>query len=206
MRIVGADGEVVSDTYWRHRRNNWTDLGTLLVGNTVTGAASLFRRRLLDRALPFPPPVGRAFHDHWLAVVALASGPMRYVDRPLYDYVQHGGAVIGFASANADRVAGPGAARGRALRLAGRAVRPEARRRYFADYCRIAQLAAVLEMRCGDSMTPEKRASVSPRREPRRFAAGGERVRPPLDRARQPDDGSRPLDPGGPGLEPARQV
>ncbi len=35
------------------------------------------------------------YHDHWLALVALASGEVAYVDRPLYDYVQHGGAVQG---------------------------------------------------------------------------------------------------------------
>ncbi|MBA2546574.1 MAG: glycosyltransferase, partial [Solirubrobacterales bacterium] len=126
MRIVDTGGEVISDTYWRFRRNNWTDLGTLLIGNTVTGAASLFRRSILEPALPFPPPVGRAFHDHWLASVSLASGPLRYVDRPLHDYVQHPGVVIGFASANADRATGPRsrAASRRALRLAGRALRP----------------------------------------------------------------------------------
>jgi glycosyltransferase involved in cell wall biosynthesis len=162
MRIVTPAGELLSDTYWKYRRNNWTDLGTLLIGNTITGSASLFRRSLLDYALPFPPRLGDAFHDHWLALVALACGSVRYLDRPLQDYVQHPGAVIGFSSANAGRGFGVGLAglSRRARRLASRLVRPEARRRYFADYSRIALLATVLDLRCGELIGPEKRASV----------------------------------------------
>lgn len=166
MRIVAADGGVISETYWRHRRNNWTDLGTLLIGNTITGAASLFRRSLLDRALPFPPRVGGAYHDHWLALAALASGSVRYVDRALHDYVQHPDAVIGFSSANADRGgAAPGDLLARGRRLASRLIRPDGRRRYFDDYARIALLATVLELRCGELMGPEKRAEVNAIRE-----------------------------------------
>ena len=45
-------------------------------------------------------PAANAFHDHWLAVVALALGEIAYVDEPLYDYVQHGGTVIGHSQAN----------------------------------------------------------------------------------------------------------
>ena len=167
MRIVTPGGELLSESYWRHRRNNWTDLATLLIGNTITGAASLFRRSLLDYVLPFPPRVGDAYHDHWLALVALASGPVRYVDRPLHDYVQHPDAVIGFASANADRPAGSRLASlpMRARRLAGRLARPEGRRRYFDDYCRIAHAATVLELRCGGLMSAEKRAAVARVRE-----------------------------------------
>jgi hypothetical protein len=40
-------------------------------------------------------------------------------------------------------------------------IRPEGRRRYFADYCRIALLATVLDLRCGELMSAEKRAAVA---------------------------------------------
>ena len=99
MRIVDEAGAVVSETFWRDRRNNYTDLASLLLANTVTGAASLFRRELLDLALPFPEPLGDPFHDQWIAAVALATGSIAYVDRPLYDYVQHGGAARGHEAA-----------------------------------------------------------------------------------------------------------
>jgi glycosyltransferase involved in cell wall biosynthesis len=106
MRIVDDAGNVLSPTFWRGRRNNWRRLDTLLCVNTVTGAASVFRGALLDRLLPFPPAVGRTFHDHWLACTAFVAGGLAYVDRPLYDYTQHGGNVIGHADFAALDVAG----------------------------------------------------------------------------------------------------
>ena len=49
-----------------------------MVNNAVTGAASLFRRELLDVALPFPPRgPAEHYHDHWLALCALAHGRAR---------------------------------------------------------------------------------------------------------------------------------
>ena len=91
---------MIADTWWSDRRNNHTDLLSLLVANSVTGAASLLRRELLADALPFPPAQFAHFHDHWLALVALSLGEIAYVDRPLYDYVQHGEASLGHAAAN----------------------------------------------------------------------------------------------------------
>lgn len=95
MRIVDENGAEVAGTYWVNRRNEYRDLKVVLVANTVTGAASLFRRRLLQYLLPFPPRVGDCFHDHWLACTALSMGKIGYVDAPLYDYFQYGSSVIG---------------------------------------------------------------------------------------------------------------
>jgi len=95
VRLVTDDGRVLADTYWTNRRNSYDDLGMLLIANTVTGAASIFRRSLLPRILPFPQHVRGALHDHWIACVALATGKIAYADRPLHDYVQHGRNEIG---------------------------------------------------------------------------------------------------------------
>ena len=95
MRIVDEKGSVIAETYWRGRKNNYTDSEVLFLANTVTGAASVFRRSLLDDILPFPQPVGQVFHDHWIACVARCSGNLAYVDQALYDYYQYGSSVIG---------------------------------------------------------------------------------------------------------------
>ena len=157
-RVVGEDGRLRAGTYWSRRRNNHADLLSLLVANSVSGAATLFPRDLLDDALPFPPAQFAHFHDHWLALCALATGEIRFVDRPLYDYVQHGGATLGHAAAN--RMTG--------LRERAAAVRRDPRERirlwrmhYFVDACRLLQLAAVLELRCGDRMAPAKRRALA---------------------------------------------
>jgi len=160
-RIVDRHGNVMSDTYWSGRRNNYTNLASLLMANTVTGAASLFRRELLDTALPFPPRHGLPFHDHWLAVVALATGKIAYVDRPLYDYVQHRHAAIGHARANAvQRRARTGPQRLRRLLRHPRAVFGGWRSIYFWDVCRIVQFATILGLRCGERMSARKRRAV----------------------------------------------
>jgi hypothetical protein len=99
-RLVSRKGELLADTYWGHRLNNHSDIASLLMANSVTGAASLAPRRLLDYALPFPPAQFAHFHDHWIALTARSLGEIAYVDRPLYDYVQHGEAVLGHAAAN----------------------------------------------------------------------------------------------------------
>ena len=95
MRLVDAKEEELSDTYWSDRKNNYSKLDVLMVANTITGAASLFRASLLDLILPFPERIGDAYHDHWVALVAFLGGDIRYVDEPLYDYRQHGNNIIG---------------------------------------------------------------------------------------------------------------
>lgn len=172
QRIVSPSGEVVSDSYWTRRRNGFTDLTSLLVANTVTGAASLFRRELLDFALPFPPAPGGPYHDHWLALVALAGRGIAYIDRPLYDYVQHRGAQLGHARANraisrSDRRTEAGAT-GPGPPLRRRPFYPGWRGAYFRDYRRLCHLALVLNMRCGAGMTPTQRRALRPFLRPER--------------------------------------
>ena len=95
MKIVTEKREVIFETYWQKRKNYYKDLLLVLVANTVTGAASIFRQELIQRALPFPQNLGNPFHDHVLACSALASGEIAYVDEPLYDYIQYDDNVIG---------------------------------------------------------------------------------------------------------------
>lgn len=169
MRIVGEAGEPISDTYWSFRRNNHTDYASLVLANTVTGAASLFRRELLDDVLPFPPRHANAFHDHWIAQVAMTLGPISYVDRPLYDYVQHGDAALGYLSANGGgRYSGSILSRGRISlqRLRRRRFRLGWRVPYFKLYCRTALAATVLEMRCAGRASPEQLALLRTLQDP----------------------------------------
>jgi hypothetical protein len=88
---------------WEGRHTDPGDVVSMVVANTITGAATLFRRELLELAVPFPDSPGFQFHDHWLGLLALAAGDVAYVDRPLYDYVQHAGAVFGDVTLGAGR-------------------------------------------------------------------------------------------------------
>jgi glycosyltransferase involved in cell wall biosynthesis len=151
-RIVSPAGELVRPSYWTERRNNYTNFGSLLLANSVTGAASLYRRDLLHDALPFPPLLAKGFHDHWLAVVAMSLGEIAYLDEPLYDYVQHDTAVIGHLEANK---------RPRPIRqhLIDRLRRPTGGSRavYYFDWHQQLLFCEVLRLRCWERMAPQKR-------------------------------------------------
>jgi glycosyltransferase involved in cell wall biosynthesis len=151
-RVVDPSGELVHPSYWTVRRNNHTNFASLLLANSITGAASLFRRDLLDDALPFPPDLFKPFHDHWLAVVALARGSINYIDEPLYDYVQHSGAVIGHSTAN--RKPRP---IHRHLRERLRNPGPGSRIVYYYNWFQQLLFAEVIRLRCWPRMDPSKR-------------------------------------------------
>ncbi|HEX4334767.1 MAG TPA: glycosyltransferase [Polyangiaceae bacterium] len=99
MRLVTPDGKVLADTFWTERENHFEDPVELLIANTVTGAASLFKAELLEKLLPFPV-VGHLYHDQWIAMCAATAGRIAFIDRPLHDYVQHGSNVIGASGSN----------------------------------------------------------------------------------------------------------
>lgn len=60
--------------------------------NLVTGATTVFRRTLLEAALPFEP---EWVHDEWLGVVAAAVGRVDVLLEPSIDYRQHATNQIG---------------------------------------------------------------------------------------------------------------
>jgi glycosyltransferase involved in cell wall biosynthesis len=165
MRIVDANGVCRAATYWTTRRNQCERLDRLLLANTITGAASLFRSSLREALLPLPVPSRAAFHDQWLGGVALALGRVKFVDRPLYDYVQHQGNVVGHwapqklsARARVGHFLGwwrPQGWRARWLEYLH-----VGRRRYLADVQQMRQFARVLGLRVGARLTPEKRRQL----------------------------------------------
>lgn len=155
MRLVEADGRVLRETMWQGRRNNHDDLLSMLVANTITGAATVFRRELLDVVLPFPDTPGFQFHDHWLAVIALACGRVAYVDRPLYDYVQHPGAVFGHVTHG-----GRPAKRRRLPGLGERRTVPRWRAGYFYGYVSREVQATVALLRGAGRISAAKRRAL----------------------------------------------
>jgi glycosyltransferase involved in cell wall biosynthesis len=154
MRLTDAGGRLLRNTLWRGRANNHANLTSMLIANTITGAACLFRRDVIALSLPFPDPPGFQFHDHWLGLVALAAGEIAFVDEPLYDYVQHSGAVFG------DVTHGSRLANWRRRLAAFPRVGVRWRATYFYGYLNCETQAQVLLARCGGRLTPGKRRAL----------------------------------------------
>ena len=172
-RVVGESGEMIHASYWAlGRNNNHTNLASLIIGNTITGAASIFTPDVLRLALPFPHTPVNSFHDNWIACVALATSRIAYVDRPLYDYVQHDDAVIGFDAA----MSGVNAPRAKPIRSLLSTIRDATHSRsanprrlassrqmpltYYFGSTRMIVLAAAIRMRCGPRLTGRKLREV----------------------------------------------
>jgi O-antigen biosynthesis protein len=137
----------VAPSFWRHRENQWSDLDSLLLLNTVTGAASMVRADVLrDLVLPFPPGTPSAFHDQWIAAVSLAAGRIEFVDRPLHSYRQHDDAVSGRRDDRLDEGMPKGLGWLR-LALGGRREDPELEAVAEYELRRVAQFTTVLLMR-----------------------------------------------------------
>lgn len=95
MKIVTENGQVLSNTYWENRKNHYKNLEPLILANTITGAASVFKSSLLEKILPFPERVGDSYHDWWVGLCSYMDGNIKYINEPLYDYVQHSLNIIG---------------------------------------------------------------------------------------------------------------
>lgn len=95
-RVVRLPGNtVVAESTGRRD----VDLGALIAQNQVTGSLCVFRRCVLDLAIPFPRlDTVTQVHDHWIAVCAEATGGALVIDDVVQDYVQHSANVLGEVS------------------------------------------------------------------------------------------------------------
>jgi hypothetical protein len=87
VELIDADGQPIHRRFPRVNRLDGRCALSLLVDNCVTGHACLIHRDLLTETLPFPD--GLLAHDHWLALVAAASGRMQAGQQVLSQYRMH---------------------------------------------------------------------------------------------------------------------
>lgn len=103
LRLIDGTGEVIAESMWKYQRlrpREGYPFRQLLYMNFVTGCATMARKRLIERAVPFPADC--MVHDWWLSVLASSerNGGLLLVRRPLVSYRQHGSNAIGAHSGN----------------------------------------------------------------------------------------------------------
>lgn len=101
--LIHSDLEVVDETLNRISPSFWQFIhldpkggnrfSRMLLQNTVTGAACLINRPLLELAQPIPKEA--VMHDWWVALVACAFGAIGIVDETTVFYRQHGKNAVG---------------------------------------------------------------------------------------------------------------
>lgn len=148
LSVVAADLEVLGSSFFRFsggdpERNGIIDL---LLRNVATGCAMMVNRPLYMRAQPIPAEA--IMYDHWLALVAAATGVISYVDTPTMLYRQHGGNAIGVQPATPISV----------VERIRETLFSRKRQRVLSLYSR--QAVALLE-RFGPEMPPEARAATA---------------------------------------------
>lgn len=97
-RVVTADVSAADQDPTKGTLTNRRNVGPadLIANNQVTGSLCVFRREVLDMALPFPSLAAPSqYHDHWIGLCALACGGMSIRDVVLQDYIQHSSNVVG---------------------------------------------------------------------------------------------------------------
>ena len=147
MNIVNKNSEIISNTYWKNRDNNYSKLNLLLFANTVTGAASIFKRKVVKKSLPFPEKIGDSYHDWWIACVALTMGKIKFVDKPLYDYYQHKRNVLGhFTKKKSTYTFSHLFDKHHLIKMTKNALDV-----YYNDFVRITMIANCIKLRCNKS-------------------------------------------------------
>lgn len=100
-RLVAGDREDLGQSLFHALEVKPFELGWIHDGkafdvflrrNLVTGATTVFRRSLLDYAVPFPV---QWLHDEWLAIIAAAVGRVDLLEDELIEYRQHESNQIG---------------------------------------------------------------------------------------------------------------
>lgn len=102
LSLIDKKGSLIHPSCWKKEERDFLDQDfyTLFLRNNVTGCSMMFRRELLNLALPFPQqnPSELSFHhDHWIALIACMKGKIARVDAPLIRYRQHDQNVVGAA-------------------------------------------------------------------------------------------------------------
>ncbi|EKE02087.1 MAG: glycosyl transferase, group 2 family protein [uncultured bacterium] len=94
--LINTKGSIINESfrdYSNLNTNTAKPFRTLVFSNYVTGCTCLFKKELLNNAIPVPDDV--LFHDWWFGVVASTINGIKYIDKPLILYRQHSKNFIG---------------------------------------------------------------------------------------------------------------
>lgn len=90
--IINANGKEIADSFYSLRRPYKSYWGNIWKFGYL-GCCMAFKRKLLEKALPFPKNHKMCTHDNWLFLVASTYYKVKVLDEKLIRYRRHGGNV-----------------------------------------------------------------------------------------------------------------
>ena len=96
--LIDANGNVFSHSYTQYERKylHPKNIVELIFNPAVTGCSVLFTKALQKKILPFCKEI--YVHDLWISMIAFKEQGIKYCDKPLLQYRQHGGNQIGIST------------------------------------------------------------------------------------------------------------
>ena len=88
--VTDKDLNTTNDSFYKMIKMKPGRLYNLLWHNGYTGCCMAFRRKILRKALPFPPHHKLCTHDNWIALVGLAFHKTVFLDDKLIRYRRYG--------------------------------------------------------------------------------------------------------------------
>ena len=86
-KVVNDKQEVLMESFFERVKARKGFLRNLIGGSSYIGCCMAFKRKVLEKALPFPKNI--PMHDFWIAMVAEIFFKIKFIDEPLVLYRRH---------------------------------------------------------------------------------------------------------------------
>ncbi len=97
--LIDSQNNIIASSTWRNEQRQIDRLTSqdIIFRNIVTGCSTVFKKEILNWALPFPDNNKQLYfhHDQWLALAALQQGKIISISSALIQYRQHEKNVVG---------------------------------------------------------------------------------------------------------------
>ena len=95
IQLIDEKDELISNSFWKYQHLNprCDSFNDLLMQNNVTGCTCIFNKALKTKGKNSSDDI--PMHDWWLAITAAKFGFIKYVEKPLVRYRQHGSNSVG---------------------------------------------------------------------------------------------------------------
>lgn len=84
--LIDAEGNIINNSFYEFN-NSKSGLVNNIIKNSYLGCTMAFKRRLLDKALPFPKDI--PMHDWWIGLIAELYGRTIFLKERLISYRRH---------------------------------------------------------------------------------------------------------------------